>query len=133
MPTPNPLTATSASRAYAVRDWLGPTLSAACLIHCVAMVALPPLLPALFATQVENPLVEQVLWGTSIAAAAVVAHGRRAHLNAWIKGILAAAFVVGIVGHLGEIEALVHASFTGLLTGQLVLVWRTRKACGDHC
>lgn len=97
------------------------------------MVALPPLLPALFATQVENPLIEQVLWGASIVAAAVVAYARRAHLNAVVKGILAAALVVGAVGHAAGIEALLHASFGALLTGQLVLVWRTRKACADHC
>lgn len=130
--TPSPATS-SAPRAVGLRDWIGPAISAACLVHCVVMVALPPLLPMFFATQAENPLVEQVLWAAAIGAAGFIAWMRRRHLTHTISVLLAAALVVGLAGHLGAFEPLVHASFAALLVGQLLLVRRTRRECVDHC
>ena len=105
------------------RAWLGLSLSLLCLVHCLGMAAIAPLLPAL-ALLAENRALEWALLALSVTLAGRLCwRVRGARLYLW-----AAATGLGLAGLIFEGERLVQVTFAVLALVQLEPT--ARRSCG---
>lgn len=119
------------------RDAAGPIASGLCLIHCVGVAALAPLLPTAFSIVVQDRRVEAALWGTAaLLGGWMLISARRRGANllgplvllAWV---LAAA--LGAWALLTNHDGAVQASLLGMAAAQLVVLYRKlRRSHAGH-
>jgi hypothetical protein len=103
-------------------------MSLVCLVHCVGLAVLAPLLPGIFALVAHQPILEAILWGSSVTLGAFPAFGRSAlGRRAWTLPTWVIAVAIGGVGLALARDALVIASLIVLSAVQVsALVARAR-------
>lgn len=133
-------------RGRARRERFALFMSVACLVHCVGLAVLAPLLPAALALFAHHPIIESIFWGSSVTLAAFPAFGRSAlGRRAWMGPAWALGAGAGGAGlALGQDAFLVGSLlfFAGLQLAALVARARAHRlacnpsagpvACCDH-
>ncbi len=101
---------------------IGTLASVLCLIHCVGIAILAPVIPAL-GILAHNEWIEILFWGVAL----VTALWQVFHTDGWLRVLFFIVSITGTMGVVTDEHLLLHLGFAGIALGQIVLL-RRRKA-----
>ena len=86
------------------RIWIGPLLAFCCVVECVGLVLVAPLLPTVLGTFTENPQAEGALWALSASLISAILWSRRSQLTRLTVGVWSVSFMVGVLALILDVE-----------------------------
>jgi hypothetical protein len=120
------------SRAIAVAA--GPVLSGLCLVHCVGVAALAPILPGALGLMAGATWIEPSLWAVSVVACGFALRKGGAKAQAFAVWIAASA--AGAIGVATENDALLRLSLGAIVLVQVATAarrWRNHRVSCAAC
>ncbi len=107
----------------AVVEKIGTFASILCLIHCLGLAILTPLIPVL-GVLAHNEWIEILFWGVALATAL----WQIFQTCGWLRIVFIGASITGTVGLAIDEHLLLHLGFAGIALGQIVLLQRRKAA-----
>jgi hypothetical protein len=114
-------------------EWIMPSLSICCFIHCVGMALLAPLLPTALAFLGENEWYEGILWSVSTVGASLALWKQQPRITYRLIGVWGTTLIVGVGGLAFESEVARQAGLAGMVGIQLWLLRRRRRVHQETC
>lgn len=111
------------------RDVVAPVVSGLCLIHCIGVALLAPVLPGALALVAEDPRLEWGLFGLAAGLGLWMLWRSRSLLPGVTLALWSAATILGVIGLVADREVAVQAALVGLAALQ---VWAFARRWRAH-
>ena len=102
---------------------IGAFASLVCIIHCLGIAILAPLIPAMGILS-HSEEIEIAFW--CVAGLTAFWQGMRTH--GWLRALFLSSFILGTLAALLDIHLVLHLAFAGVAGGQIILLWRRKRA-----